>query len=278
MCGDSTKKQDIQYLMATCLAAMIFTDPPYNVAYESNDGKKIKNDDMASDAFYQFLFTAFQNAYEVSQNGAAIYIAHSESEGINFRRAMVDAGWLMKQCLIWVKNTFVLGRQDYQWRHEPILYGWKPGGSHKWFGGRKQSTVIELPEWFSQRHEGDHSILTFSNGVESVRLKVPEFEVLERESDESSTVWRFDKPVRSTEHPTMKPIPLVSRAIMNSSKVHDVVLDMFLGSGTTLMAAEQTNRICYGMEYDPVYCDVIVQRWEEFTGQKAIRQQEREGA
>lgn len=271
MCGDSTNLQHVQKLVNGACAQMVFTDPPYNVAYESDDGKRIANDDMDSQQFYEFLLAAFQNAFEVTSPGAPIYIAHSESEGINFRRAMTDSGWLMKQCLIWVKNAFVLGRQDYQWKHEPILYGWKPGASHRWFGGRKQSTVLETPVPLTVSSDDGSYLLTFNSGPDTLVLRVPSYEILGNASEFEDTIWRFEKPTRSAEHPTMKPIPLVAKAIVNSSRIDDIVLDMFLGSGTTLMAAEQVERTCYGMEYEPVYCDVIVKRWEEFTGQTAVR-------
>ena len=231
LCGDATSLDDVKRLMQGQMADMVFTDPPYNVDYtgKTKDALKIQNDKMANDQFRQFLYDAFSNALAVTNEGCAIYICHADSEGYNFRGAMVDAGWLLKQCIIWVKNTIVMGRQDYQWQHEPILYGWKPGGKHKWFSDRKQSTV-----------------------------------------------WQFDKPTRSADHPTMKPIGIPARAMKNSCKPKGLVLDLFLGSGSTLLAAEQTGRACYGTELDPVYCDVIVRRWEEFTGQKAAKL-EREG-
>ncbi|WP_018130702.1 site-specific DNA-methyltransferase [Effusibacillus pohliae] len=271
LCGDSTKREDILRLMNGKKAHMVFTDPPYNVNYEGTNGKKIKNDNMGDREFYEFLLAAFRNAYEVTVEGGAIYIAHADSEGINFRTAMVDAGWLLKQCLIWVKNTIVMGRQDYHWKHEPILYGWKPGGSHKWYGGRKQSTVIEYPVGLTISKQGKDHLLTITSGTNSVVLKVPDFEIVYQGTDESSTIWRFEKPAKNADHPTMKPIPLVAKAIQNSSKPGEIVLDMFLGSGSTLIAAEQAGRICFGVEFDPVYCDVIVKRWEAFTGQKAVR-------
>lgn len=231
LCGDATSLDDVKRLMQGQMADMVFTDPPYNVDYtgKTKDALKIQNDKMANDQFRQFLYDAFSNALAVTNEGCAIYICHADFEGYNFRGAMVDAGWLLKQCIIWVKNTIVMGRQDYQWQHEPILYGWKPGGKHKWFSDRKQSTV-----------------------------------------------WQFDKPTRSADHPTMKPIGIPARAMKNSCKPKGLVLDLFLGSGSTLLAAEQTGRACYGTELDPVYCDVIVRRWEEFTGQKAAKL-EREG-
>jgi DNA modification methylase len=231
LCGDATSAEDVNRLMNGEFASMVFTDPPYNVDYvgKTKDALKIKNDKMGNQQFYQFLLDSFSNMFAVTQPGGGIYICHADSEGINFRSAMVDSGWNLKQCIVWVKNTIVMGRQDYHWQHEPILYGWKPGQAHQWMGDRKQSTV-----------------------------------------------WEFDKPSRNGDHPTMKPLGIPARGIKNSSKVGGVVLDLFLGSGSTLIACEQTGRICYGMELDPKYCDVIVRRYEEYTGQKAERVTTRE--
>lgn len=272
MCGDATVITDVEKLMDGKLASMVFTDPPYNVAYEGAtvDKLTIKNDDMPADQFNQFLRDAFTSMFMAVEPGGAIYVCHADSEGSNFRGAMQDVGWLLKQCLIWAKNQFVLGRQDYQWQHEPILYGWKPGAAHRFFGGRKQGTVIEeaAPILVQQGDKG--ALLTFTVGIHSVTIRVPSYEVLQSGDDGISTVWRFEKPLRNGDHPTMKPIGLCARAIQNSSRSGDIVLDLFGGSGSTLMAAEQTARTCYTMELDPVYCDVIIRRWEEFTGQKAI--------
>ncbi|MED4914361.1 site-specific DNA-methyltransferase [Parageobacillus thermoglucosidasius] len=224
LCGDSTNLAEIQRLMNGKRAAMIFTDPPYNVDYtgKTKDALKIQNDHMDDESFYRFLYDAFSVMYKVTEEGGPIYVCHADSEGLNFRKAMIDSGWLLKQCIIWVKNTIVLGRQDYHWQHEPILYGWKPGAAHKWAGDRKQSTV-----------------------------------------------WEYDKPQRNAEHPTMKPIPIPAKAIQNSSYKGEIVFDPFGGSGSTLIAAEKTGRICYTCELDPKYCDVIVKRYEELTGNKA---------
>lgn len=223
LCGDATDPEQVSKLMENQLADMIFTDPPYNVDYQGSAGK-IMNDNMTDDAFYRFLLDAFKNMAQKSKEGAPIYVCHSDSEGLNFRSAFKEAGWDLKQCIIWVKQQFVMGRQDYQWQHEPILYGWKPGAAHKWYGGRKQTTV-----------------------------------------------WQIDRPMASKEHPTMKPVNLCAKAIENSSKPGDIVIDFFGGSGSTLIACEQLNRTCYMMELDPVYCDVIIKRWENLTGQKAER-------
>jgi DNA modification methylase len=234
LCGDSTKLEDLQRLMGGALADMTFTDPPYNVDYQGKTKQrlKIKNDHMAASDFYQFLLKAYQAMYATMKPGAPIYVCHSDSETIAFRQSFMEAGFLQKQCIIWVKDQFVLGRQDYHWRHEPILegckshepvlYGWKDGAAHRWLGGRCEDTVWEVP-----------------------------------------------KPKRNADHPTMKPIPLVARAVLNSSNVGDIVQDAFGGLGATLMAAEQTGRVCYTNELDPHYCQGIIDRWEAFTGKTA---------
>lgn len=225
MCGDSTVLEDVEKLMGGVQADMLLTDPPYNVNYEgkTKDKLKIKNDKMDNDNFRQFLIDAFSNADMVMKPGAVFYIWHADSEGYNFRGACFDAGWTVMQCLIWNKNSMVMGRQDYHWKHEPCLYGWKEGAGHLWASDRKQTTVIN-----------------------------------------------FDKPTRNDMHPTMKPIPLFDYQIKNNTKGGDVVLDLFGGSGTTIMACEQNGRRGYCMEYDPRYVDVIVDRWEKFTGAKAV--------
>ncbi|GMA49339.1 methyltransferase [Alicyclobacillus contaminans] len=270
LCGDATRREDILRLMAGHKAQMVFTDPPYNVNYQGQAGT-IKNDHMSEREFYEFLLSAFRNAFEAAVEGGSIYVAHADSHGKAFRLAFEDAGWLMKQCLIWVKNALVMGRQDYHWRHEPILYGWKPGAKHSWYGGRKQSTVIESSVGVTISNDEKGTLLTFASGVHSVVLRVPSYEVVFQGTDEQTSIWRFEKPAKNSDHPTMKPIPLVARALQNSSKKGEIVLDMFLGSGTTLMAAEQTGRVCYGLELDERYCDVVIRRWEEFTGQRAVK-------
>jgi len=270
MCGDATKLADVQKLMDGKLASMVFTDPPYNVDYTggTNDKLKIQNDNLPTDQFQTFLRDTFAAMFAVTEQGGAIYVCHADTEGSNFRGALQDAGWLLKQCLIWVKNQFVIGRQDYQWRHEPILYGWKPGSAHRWYGGRRQSTVIDAAAPLSVVAVDGGAVLTFNTGLDTVAIKVPSFEVLDNGQEETSSIWRFDKPLRNAEHPTMKPIGLCARAIQNSSKPDEFVLDLFGGSGSTLMAAEQVGRSCCMMELDPKYCDVIVRRWEEATGEK----------
>lgn len=225
MCGNSTQKEDVMRLMNKQEADMLLTDPPYNVDYvgKTSEALKIENDNMNETEFYNFLIDAFRNMFESVKYGGSIYVFHADTEGLNFRNAFKAVGFKLAQCLVWVKNTFVMGRQDYQWRHEPILYGWKEGAGHYFVDNRKQSTVLE-----------------------------------------------FDKPSRNAEHPTMKPIDLLVYLIKNSSKENDIILDLFGGSGSTLIAAEQIQRTCYVMELDPKYCDVIIKRWENLTGQKAI--------
>jgi len=224
MCGDSTSINVVEKLMDGVKANLVVTDPPYNVDYigKTKDALKIQNDKMSDNSFYQFLFDAFSNGFVVSESGAPIYIFHADSEGLNFRKAMIDAGYKLAQCCIWVKQSMVMGRQDYQWQHEPILYGWKEGAAHKWHSDRKQTTI-----------------------------------------------WNFNRPSRSTDHPTMKPLDLMAYPIKNSSVANCIVLDLFGGSGSTLIACEQLNRTCYMMELDPKYCDVIIDRWEMLTGKKA---------
>lgn len=269
--GDSTDVEVLRLLLDGKEADMVFTDPPYNVNYEGSNGKKIQNDHMEDSKFYIFLREAFDAMHEVLKKGGPIYVCHADSEGRNFRNAFSDAGFLMKQCIVWVKNSLVLGRQDYQWKHEPILYGWKEGAAHKWYGGRKETTVFETPVDLAISRYSDHVVLTFTNGTHSTVVKVPSYEILYAGNDEGSTTWRIEKPKKNADHPTMKPISLCARAIKNSSQPNEIVLDPFGGSGATLMAAEMVNRCAYLSEIDPVYADVIIRRWEEFTGQKAVK-------
>lgn len=225
MCGDSCSINDMEKLCADQLVDMWLTDPPYNVAYEgkTKDALTIKNDSMDNEGFRQFLRDAYVTADLVMKPGAVFYIWHADSEGYNFRGAANDAGWKVRQCLIWKKSTMVMGRQDYHWKHEPCLYGWKEGAGHLWATDRKQTTILE-----------------------------------------------FDKPSRNGEHPTMKPVALFEYQMLNNTKGGDIILDSFGGSGTTLIAAEKHGRYARLMELDPKYCDVIVKRWEDFTGKKAV--------
>ena len=218
ICGDSTKPETFELLMAGRKANLVITDPPYNVNYEGSAGK-IKNDNMTNDAFYQFLLSAFQNTEAVMADDASIYVFHADTEGLNFRRAFADAGFYLSGCCIWKKQSLVLGRSPYQWQHEPVLYGWKKNGKHQWYTGRKETTI-----------------------------------------------WEFDKPKKNGDHPTMKPIALLAYPIMNSSMSNTLVLDPFGGSGSTLIACEQSDRSCFTIELDEKFCDVIVKRYIEQVG------------
>jgi len=264
LCGDSTSKSDIAKLMDNNIADLVFTDPPYNVNYESKRGLSIENDDMENDDFYNFLYDFYYTALEFTKEGGAIYVCHADTEGENFRKALTNAGWLLKQNIIWVKNQLVIGRQDYQWKHEPILYGWKPGAAHCWNGDRKQTTVIQDAPQVKVEEKGDIYELHFDTGIHTLVLRVPSYEVLSNGDDTDKTIWFFDKPLKSVEHPTMKPVGIPGRAIKNSSKKDEIVLDPFGGSGSTLIAAEQTGRIAYLNELDPKYVDVIVKRFIEY--------------
>ena len=245
MCGDSTKPNDVDDLVDGKQVDMVWIDPPYNVDYEGGTGLKIQNDKMENEQFYNFLLDAFVRCEEVMKQGAPIYIAHADSEGKNFRQAMIDSGLLLKQCIIWVKSSMVMGRQDYQWQHEPILYGWKAGSAHKWYGDFDKKTIID-------------------DAKDLKDLKKEELLDIVKQLYQKTTAIREDKPSRNGEHPTMKPINLVARFIWNSSRTEDIVLDTFLGSGSTLIACEQTDRTCYGMELDPKYVDVIRKRYAKF--------------
>lgn len=260
MCGDSTNIKSIEKLMDGKEADLIVTNPPYNVDYEggTKEALKIVNDKMDNDSFGQFLKDAFIAADNVLKKGGVFYIWHVDSEGYNFRGACFDVGWKVRQCLMWVKSSIVMGRQDYQWKHEPCLYGWKDGDAHYWKGGRKERTTITGFDLFELRDKNKEDLLKFI-----------EKQWCDSEEEETTIIYE-DKPQRNGEHPTMKPIKLLSRQIVNSSKMNDIVLDMFGGSGSTLIACEQLNRNCYMMEFDPKYVDVIINRWEQFTGQKAV--------
>ena len=258
MCGDATSASDIRDLMAGELADLVVTDPPYNVDYESSDGKKIQNDSMGDAEFCLFLTKAFSALNAAMKPGCSFYIWHADSEGYNFRRACVNAGMKVRQCLVWVKNQLVLGRQDYQWKHEPCLYGWKDGGPHFWAGGRKQRTTLTAIDLFELRNASEAELLRFI-----------EEHWCDLEPVETSVLYE-ERPARNAEHPTMKPIKLIGRLVRNSSQEGGIVLDTFGGSGSTLIACEQLGRACRMMELDPRYVDVIISRWEQFTGGKAV--------
>ena len=213
LCGDSTKPETYELLMNGKKAQLVVTDPPYNVDYKGTAGK-IKNDKMAEDQFEQFLLAAYSQMYESMTDDASIYVFHSDSHGLAFRKAFEEAGFYLSGCCIWKKQSLVLGRSPYQWQHEPVLFGWKKKGKHQWYTGRKESTI-----------------------------------------------WEFDKPKKNADHPTMKPVALVAYPIMNSTMTGCLVLDPFGGSGSTLIACEQTGRTCYTVELDEKFCDVIVKRY-----------------
>lgn len=263
MCGDSTDPECLELLCAGDLADACWTDPPYNVNYEGSAGK-IQNDNMEAGAFRRFLVDAFSAAIAVMRAGAPIYVAHADTEGLAFRKAFADAGFKLSGCLVWVKPSLVLGRSDYQWRHEPILYGWKPGASHSWYGGRANTTVIE--------HKGE-SVRIMPDGSVQIdvggQVVVVEGEKLTMRSVDSSVI-RADKPAKNPDHPTMKPVRLIRDMLENSSVGGDMVLDPFGGSGSTLIACEESGRRARLMELDPRFVDVIVHRWQSFTGKQAI--------
>lgn len=221
ICGDSTDPAVIATLMDGKKANLCVTDPPYNVNYTagSENERTIKNDHMEDENFYKFLLAAFKNIFNALDDGAAVYVFHADTEGLNFRKAFKEVGFHLANVCIWAKQSLVLGRSDYQWQHEPILYGWKPTGRHRWYADRKQTTI-----------------------------------------------WNFDRPTKSELHPTMKPVPLVAYPIQNSSMTNCIVLEPFAGSGSTVIACEQTGRTCYAIELDEKYCDIVVKRYIEYVG------------
>lgn len=246
MCGDSTNTEDVSKLLDGELADLMITDPPYNINYEGSDGQKIKNDNMSSNEFYDFLKKFYENAFNVMRDGAGFYIFHADSETKAFRGACEDVGFKISQCLIWVKNGFNLSRQDYNWRHEPCLYGWKLGKEHFFIKDYTQDTVLENKEVLKKKSKEE--LLKYILELEE-KLKY------------HSTIIEENKPTKNDIHPTMKPLKLLARLMANSSKKNWRVLDLFGGSGSTLMTAEQLQRKAYLMEYDPKYADVIVKRF-----------------
>ena len=219
MCGDATSVEDVAALMDGKKANLIVTDPPYGVSFKSGSGLSIQNDSMKGDEFYTFLYNSFSQMAAHLENGGAAYVFHADTEGLNFRKAFVDAGFHLAGVCIWVKNSLVLGRSDYQWQHEPVLYGFLKNGKHPWYSDRKQTTI-----------------------------------------------WNYDKPKRNKNHPTSKPLDLLGYPICNSSQENAIVIDTFGGSGSTMMACEQTDRICCMMELDEKYASVILRRYVEDTG------------
>lgn len=260
MCGDSTDTQTLEALMGGVLADMYLTDPPYNVDYTggTKDMLKIANDSMPDEKFKTFLTAAFTTANKHLKAGGAFYIWHADSEGFNFRYAIHEINeWMLKQCLIWNKNTLVLGRQDYQWKHEPCCYGWKSGAAHYFIDRRDFTTVFEDQKSIDINSMKKHELKELCARL--LQTNIP------------TTVIDERKPSVNAEHPTMKPVRLMGRLISNSSRPGEIVLDTFGGSGTTLIACEQLRRKCRMVELDPHYCDVIIARWEKLTGGKAVR-------
>ncbi|MDR1022885.1 MAG: DNA modification methylase [Prevotellaceae bacterium] len=265
ICGDSTDKVFMSKLMNGKVADLIIADPPYNVDYSSKNeqlnkvGKgnriqtPIENDRQAPESFYAFLLKAFSSAFESTKRGGGFYVFYASREAINFKNAVAQAGFSVKQELIWNKNHFVLGQQDYQWKHEPVLYGWKEGAPHYFTKDRSLTTIIE--------DKPDVDKLSKAELKSMVKALL--------QGSIPTTVIDEDKPLRNAEHPTMKPLKLVGRLIKNSSRNGEIILDPFGGSGSTMMAAEQLGRTCYMAEIDPRYCDVIIKRWEELTGKSA---------
>ena len=253
VCGDSTDPATLTKALKGKKADVIFTDPPYNVAYEggTKDKLTIENDAMTDAQFETFLRNAYKAMYENAKEGCPIYVCHADSSGHIFRNTFVESGFMLKQVLVWVKDNFVLGRQDYNWQHEPIIYGWKPGAAHEWYGAFTNSTVLDY-------------------GLTDIeKLNKQELIDIIVQAQENSTVIREPRPRRNAEHPTMKPISLVTRLVRNSSIKDQIVLDPFGGSGSTLIAAETLGLTAGIVELDPKYCDVIIQRWENLTGEKA---------
>lgn len=231
ICGDATNSADVSLLLNGHKANLVLTDPPYRVSFKSANGLTIMNDNMESDEFYKFLLSSFSNMADSLDEGGSAYIFHADTEGLSFRKAFIEAGFHLSGVCIWSKNTFVMGRSPYQWKHEPILFGWIKTGKHRWFAGRSESTI-----------------------------------------------WCFDKPTKNSDHPTSKPVELLAYPIKNSCQVNGIVLDLFGGSGSTLIACEQMDRICYTSELDPKYASVILRRYAELKGSDADIFVERNGA
>ena len=257
MCGDSTEAADVKTLMDGATADAVITDPPYNVAIENAQGMTIQNDAMETEAFFGFLCAAFEQLAAALKPGGAFYIWHASRTASIFEAALTENSLEPRQQLIWVKSSLVLGRQDYQWRHEPCWYGWKDGAAHWFTPDRTQTTV--------QEDQADFSKWSKAELVEFCE------QMIHGDNGMPTTTIYEAKPLRDEAHPTMKPVRLIARTMRNSTRPGETVLDLFGGSGTTMIAAEQLGRTAYLMELDPRYCDVIIERWEKFTGQKAQR-------
>ena len=255
MIGDSTNAEDVAQLCDGEIMDLVVTDPPYNVAIENSQGMTIENDDMDSDNFYDFLVQAFENMNDHLKAGGVFYIWHASRTQRSFEDALNAVGLEVREQLIWNKNALVLGRQDYQWKHEPCFYGWKEGASHYFINTRALTTVIDDDEIDLDAMKKDE----LKDLLQKILEAYPEV-----------TVINEKKPAKNDLHPTMKPIKLIARQVKNSSRTKERVLDLFGGSGSTLIACEQLDRKCYMMEYDPRYADVIIDRWESQTGKKAV--------
>lgn len=252
MCGDSTNKEQVARLMNNKEADLLLTDPPYNINVSNSKGMKIKNDNLEKEKFIEFITNCLSNAKEHMKEGAVFYIWYADTSALEFYTALKNVDLQIRENLIWVKNKFILGRSDYHWRHEPCLYGWKDGKAHYYVNNRKQSTVID-------------------DSVDLNLMSIDEIKEYIQSLIDDSTIFYENKPEKDDLHPTMKPIKLIGKMIKNSSLPNQLVLDLFGGSGSTLIACEQLQRKCFMMEYDPKYCDVIIKRWEDFTGKKAIK-------
>ena len=263
-CGDSTKMDDWLALMCGELADIQVCDPPYNVNFSSKLAGAIKNDNMGNTEFHDFLLGFYRCSFAVMKPGAAIYVAHADTESVNFRTTLLEAGFVLKSCLMWVKNALVLGRGDFHYRHEPILYAVKPGGKRAWFGGRKQTTVQNMGEGspFEKMEDGRYAVrngdaILYVDGAAAV-VETP------------STLLHYNKPTRSPMHPTMKPVALWERLARNNARAKDIIIDAFGGSGTTLMAGERLGMYSRLMEFDPRFVDVICVRYAQYTGRVPI--------
>ena len=274
MCGDSADLKEVKHLMGAAQAAMVFTDPPYNVDYHGgmsqkgeNDREPMINDQMDGGLYFEFLSEICRNINEFCIGG--IYICMSTIEMDTIKKAFEENGGHWQDFVIWVKNNFTLGRKDYQQTYEAIMYGWPKGTiNHYFIKDRAIPNVWESLKKVKTKFEDGYTKICF-HGFE-VKLK-GKVEGQVKRKKQITDIWRYDKPVRSAIHPTMKPVAMITEAVLNSSKRGQIVLDLFLGSGSTMIACEKTNRICHGMEIDPLYCDVIIKRWEEYTGKKAVK-------